>query len=129
MACLVEPGPERLVRPVDDIFVQHLMREMLDNTISEVAPMIGLVRLNHESFHKRQCEAYKYEIIGGNNSREALARLMKEKPLLSSDPNFKNRPVSVYSNLTNEEAQYLGIKHNRATHFIHEMTVQEKVMT
>ena len=128
--CLKEPSPPRLVRPVTAQFVKELKREMLENPTSDVAPMIGLVFLtNGEQFDRQHPEAYIYEVIGGNNSRKALQELIEEHPHLASEKPYCQWPVSVYSSLTDEQAQHLAIKHNRATHFTHAMTTQDKVRT
>ena len=88
---------------------------------------LSLCNFQEKCLIKKQPEAYTYEVIGGNNSRAALVEIQKKHPELTSNPNFRVRPVSIYSTLTDEEAQYLAIKHNRATHFTHSMTTQEKV--
>lgn len=126
--CLKEPSPPRLVHPVTAQFVKELKKEMLENPTSDVAPMIGLVFLiDGEQFDQQHPEAYSYEVIGGNNSRKALQELIEEHPHLASEKPYCQWPVSVYSNLTDEQAQHLAIKHNRATHFTHAMTTQDKV--
>jgi len=89
--------------------------------------MIRLLLEEEEDFDKLHPEAYTYEIIGRNNSRCALELIHKEHPELATDSNFHTRPVSVYQNLTDDEAQYLAVKHNRATDFTHKMTTQDKI--
>lgn len=89
--------------------------------------MIRLLLEEEEDFDKLHPEAYTYEIIGGNNSRCALELIHKEYPELATDLNFHTRPVSVYQNLMDDEAQYLAVKHNCATDFTHKMTTQDKV--
>ena len=97
------------------------------NPTKGVTPMIRLLLDEEEDFDKLHPEAYTYENIGGNNSRCALELIHKEHPELATDLNFHTRPVSVYQNLTDDEAQYLAVKHNRATDFTHKMTTQDKV--
>jgi hypothetical protein len=64
-----------------------------------------------------------YEIIGGNNSRIALQELTKEHP----DNNlFTSRMVAVYVGLSDQLVLRLASKHNRASGFTHEMTIQDK---
>ena len=89
--------------------------------------MIRLLLEEEEDFDKLHPEAYTYEIIGGNNSRCVLELIHKEHPELATDSNFHTRPVSVYQNLTDDEVQYLAVKHNCATDFTHKMTTQDKV--
>ena len=90
--------------------------------------MIGLVCQGEgEEFDAKHPESYMYETLGGNNSRTALVELLKENPALKDDKRFSHRMVSVYSNLTDEEAQLLAVKHNRQQSFVHSMTTQDKV--
>ena len=94
------PGHLHTIRPVDDIFVKHLKKEMLANPTTDVAPMIGLLVIPEgETFDKLHPEAYMYETLGGNNSRTALHELCRERPELASDDRFTRRMVSVYTNL------------------------------
>ena len=74
ISCLMEPGPSRLVRQVDRVFIDSLKKEMVSNLTSDVAPLIGLFRANQdENFDHLHPEAYTYETLGGNNSRLALS--------------------------------------------------------
>ena len=45
----------------------------------------------------------------------------------TQDPQFSSRLVSVYSRMTDEQAQHLAIQHNRATDFTCKMRTQDKV--
>ena len=78
--------------------------------------------------HRLHPEAYMYETLGGNNSRTALSELCSERVDLAEDQRYTRRMVSIYINLTDEEAQYLAIKHNRQQSFIHQMITQDKVL-
>lgn len=128
ISCLREPIASRLVRPVDKLFVDSLKKEMLLNPTMDVAPMIGLVCLRTgEEFDRLHPEAYTYETLGGNNSRTALSELLQENPELTADPRYTKHMVSVYCNLSDEEAQLLGVKHNRQQSFVHQTTTQDKV--
>ena len=73
VSCLVEPCVSRLLRPIDTIFVQSLKAAMKANPSSDVAPIVGMVKLDEgEEFQEAQKESYLYETLGGNNSRAAL---------------------------------------------------------
>ena len=110
------------------MFVECLKQEMLANPTTDVAPMIGLVRLQPGvEFDNLHPEAYTYETLGGNNSRTALAELLEENEQVKADPRYSRRLVSVYCNLTDEEAQLVAVKHNRQQSFVHQMTTQDKV--
>ena len=69
-----------------------------------------------------------YDTLGGNNSRIALKELLEEHPELHNNVRYTKRPVSVYSsNLSDEQAQLLALKHNRQQSFVHATTTQDKV--
>lgn len=123
------PSTSRAVREVDSLFIEHLKKEMVANPTTDVAPLIGLLILNDgEVFDRLHPEAYMYETLGGNNSRTALSELCSERVDLAEDQRYTRRMVSIYINLTDEEAQYLAIKHNRQQSFIHQMITQDKVL-
>ena len=130
ISCMKAPSTSRAVREVDTMFVEHLKKEMIANPTSDVAPLIGLLMLDDEEvFDRLHPEAYTYETLGGNNSRTALTELCNEREDLAADERYMRRMVSVYVNLTDEEAQYLAVKHNRTQSFVHQMTTQDKVNT
>ena len=91
--------------------------------------MIGLLRARKdEVFDQMHPEAYTYETLGGNNSRIALKELLEEHPEHHNDVQYTKRLVSVYSsNLSDEQAQLLAVKHNRQQSFVHTTTTQDKV--
>ena len=118
------PAPTRLLRPVDELFVESLKSAMKKNPSTDVAPMVGLVVLPEgEKFDEKHKESYQYETLGGNNSREALQALVQE----DENPVFRTRLVSVYQGLTDAEAFRLAARHNQATALHHDMTTWEKV--
>ena len=45
VSCLIEPQPARLLRPVDDLFVESLKLAMKANPSTDAAPIVGLVVL------------------------------------------------------------------------------------
>ena len=125
---LTSPSVNRLIRIPDDTFVSTLKAEMLRNRTNEVAPIIGLLELKKgEVFNKDDCDTYVYECIGGNHSRLAHQQILEENPDLNIDRHFSHRSVSIYVNLTDEQAQHLAHRHNRTTEFINVMTTQDKV--
>lgn len=124
VSCLVEPSPARLLRQVDEIFVESLKTAMKKNPSTDVAPIVGLVVLPEgEKFQESLKESYQYETLGGNNSRVALQSLVEE----DDRPIFRTRLVSVYEGLSDAEALTLAAKHNNATALHHEMLTWEKV--
>ena len=120
---LVEPGPTRLLRPVDPVFVDTLKAHMKRNPSRDVTPIVGLVQLpDGEEFQEDRKDIYLYETLGGNNSRAAMQELLDEEDL-----RFRTRLVSVYCHLTDNQALRLASKHNLATSVHHEMTTSDKV--
>lgn len=73
VSLLVEPASPRLLRKVDDLFVERLKEAMISNPSQDTAPIVGLVMLPRgEKFDESKRYSYQYETIGGNNSRAAL---------------------------------------------------------
>ena len=125
---LVSPATSRLIRTPDETFIEMLKAEMLTNRMNEVSPIIGVVQLKSgELFHKENATSYMYECIGGNHTRIALQQLINENKSLASDKHCTCRSVSVYVNLTDEQAQHVAHRHNRATEFVNKMITQDKV--
>ena len=101
---------------------------MLENPTADVQPILCLVRLKREDrFYPNIIEAYKYDTIGGNNSREAVQQLLKEHSELRNQRLYTHRLCSVYKQMAPTLALRMASKHNRATAFIHEMTTFDKV--
>ena len=107
--------------------IPHVMYELFYNTIGNTI-YTGLLELKKgEVFNKDECDTYVYECIGGNHSRLAHQQILEENPDLNTDRHFSHRSVSIYVNLTEEQAQHLAHRHNRTTEFINVMTTQDKV--
>lgn len=123
MTCLIEPVPNRLLRPVDPVFVGTLKSHMKRNPSRDVTPIVGLVQLaDGEEFQESRKDTYLYETLGGNNSRVAMQELLAE-----DDLRFRTRLVSVYSHLTDNQALRLASKHNLAASVHHDMSTSDKV--
>lgn len=94
----------------------------------DVQPLLCMVRLAaDQSFDPKCKEAYLYDTIGGNNSRDALQQLLKDQPRLSTNKLYTHRLCSVYRKMETHLALRLASKHNRATSFTHDMTAWDKV--
>ena len=123
VTCLVESQPNRLLRPVDPVFVDTLKSHMKSNPSRDVTPIVGLVWLpDGEEFQEDRKNTYLYKTLGGNNSRVAMQELLDE-----DDLRFRTRLVSVYCHLTDNQALRLASKHNLATSVHHEMSTSDKV--
>ena len=119
----MEPGPTRLLRPVDKVFVDTFKTHMKKNPSRDVTPIVGLVQLpDGEQFQENCKDVYLYETLGGNNSRVAMQELLDEEDL-----RFRTRLVSVYCHLTDNQALRLASKHNLATTVHHEMITSDEV--
>ena len=125
VSTLIEAPEHLLIRERKDAI---LKMEMIENPISDVQPILCIVSIGAgEHFDPKVKEGYVYETIGGNNSREALQQLMKDKPELCDNRLFTHRLCSVYSKMDTKLALRLASKHNRATNFSHDMTTWDKV--
>ena len=104
---LVEPAPERLVRPVNSDHVQFLTEEFRKNSTSFVM-LAGLVGEECEltTLAEPDC-GIEVETIGGNHSRIALQYLMASGQLVE-----EKVKVKLYHGLTNDEALEIGVYHN-----------------
>lgn len=112
------------------MFIDALKKKMTENATRDVQPLLCIVRLNEDQvFDENIKEAFVYETIGGNNSREAMQQLLSEKPDLKKKKIYTHRLCSVYSRMSNELALRLASKHNRASGFTHDMTTWDKVST
>lgn len=123
LSCLVEPIEKNSLREPDPVFIDSLKKEMLENPTTLVSPIVGLVCLRSgEEFDGKHPNSYKYQTIGGNNSRVALQGLSKKYP-----DKYQTRLVAVYVGLTDDLVLRLAATHNRATDFTHSMKTQDKV--
>ena len=65
----MEPAPARLLRKVDEFFIEWLKEAMMSNPSTDTAPIVGLVMLPPgKEFQESKLFTYQYETIGGNNS-------------------------------------------------------------
>lgn len=125
---LSEPSDSSLVREKDEMFIGRLKKEMMENPISDVQPILCIVNLPEGAvFQPSLKEAYTYKSIGGNHSREALQQLLKEHPNLKENKVYSHKLCSVYSDMDSNLVQRLASKHNRATSFSHSTTTWDRV--
>jgi hypothetical protein len=128
VSVLNEPSEEILLRAKSDVFIDVLKDEMLENPTRDVQPLLCIVRLKDgEEFDENVKEAYSYETIGGNNSREALQQLLAENPELKRKKTYSHRLCSVYTKMPQALALRLASKHNRASGITHDMCTWDKV--
>ena len=105
------PGQLHTVRPVD-VFVKELKKEMMVNSTTDLAPMIGLLILPEgENFDRFHPEAYLYETLGGKiRGQLFMHELCKERPELLSDNRFRqfytHQPLIKIKNLNGMNENY-----------------------
>ena len=125
---LSEPSDSSLVREKDELFITMLKKEMMENPISDVQPILCIVNLPEGAVFKPSLkEAYTYESIGGNHSREALQQILKEQPTLKENKVYSHKLCSVYSDMDSALVRWLASKHDRATSFSHSTTTWDRV--
>ena len=107
VSTLIEAPEHLLIRERKDVIVNQLKMEMIENPISDVQPILCIVSIGAGE-HLKVKEGYVYETIGGNNSREALQQLMKDKPELCNNRLFTHRLCSVYSKMDTKLALHLA---------------------
>ncbi len=124
----VMPPDNLLIRELNPHAVSCLKDEMLENSCADVQPILCIVVLKEDqSFDSILKEAYLYNTIGGNHSRQALQELIKERPQLAINKQFTHRLCAVYKPMDVKLARHLASKHNRATSFSHDMTSWDRV--
>lgn len=102
---------------------------MLANPTADVQPILCVVCLKEgEHFVEKYKEAYTYQTIGGNHSRQAMQELLQEHPNLRLKKVYTHRLCSVYCKMPNNLALRLALKHNRAGVFSHAVTTWDKVL-
>ena len=86
------PPPQRLLRKVDEIFVERLKDQLKADPTGPGVPPLALLCIDEtttERFREDLIQQYRYEVLGGLHSVEARKKLLEDHPgndnLLSSD--------------------------------------------
>ena len=80
VSSLKEPVSGDLLREKNEVFIETLKKEMIENPIGDVQPILCIVELSSsQEFDPQLKDGYQYTTIGGNNSREALQQILLEK--------------------------------------------------
>ncbi|XP_066294062.1 dentin sialophosphoprotein-like [Branchiostoma lanceolatum] len=111
--CLMEPAWMRLVRTADPQHVQTLKSAFLKSPGTTQTVLAGnIVGLSATDFDKNKMRSYRFEVLGGNHTRQALQEILETNPdALKSTYVHMN----VYCNLTEDLAKRVGIDHNKVT--------------
>ena len=111
---MVPPKDGRIIREIDENYLQHLEAKIKANPHAVVAPLVANITLPPGSqLEEGNLEYYEFEMIGGNHSRLVFQRLLSD-PLFQSNPAVTHRSAVVYANLNDDEALILGQEHNTA---------------
>ena len=101
---LTEPAPSRLLRKVDDVFVESLkLRLRQDPSGPGVPPLVVACKDvgKKEVFQHRHKDIYQYEVLGGLHGAKARQALLAEHP---EETAYARVYCIAYCGLTDEEA-------------------------
>ena len=124
MSALEEPPPPRLLRRVDEIFVDNLKKRLRSDPNAPGVPALAVTCKNVEKkelFKERHKDIYRYEVNGGLHSAKARQGLANENTI------FSTVQAVVYVGLSDEEALRLASRHNVNGHYNHRMTHRDYV--
>ena len=119
------PPPSRLLRNVDEKFLQMLVKEMEDNPYGTHEPLcLHIKNFSKEEFQTSRITEYKYEVLGGTHNVLATKNLHKKYP---DQVVFEKRYAWIYLGLSDDDALWLASMHNKSGSFRHGMTFQDEV--
>ena len=126
---LDEPESSRLLRKIDDLFVESLKQRLKQDPSGPGVPPLAVVCktvTKKEAFQDRLKDVYRYEVQGGLHGAKARQALFSENPEMTM---YARAYCTVYCGLSDEEALRLASRHNVNGHFIHKMTHRDYVST
>ena len=77
------PPQQRLLRKVDEIFVERLKDQLEADPTGPGVPPLALLCIDEtstERFREDLVQQYRYEVLGGLHSVEARKKLLKDYP-------------------------------------------------
>ena len=77
-------------------------------------------------FDTAKLHSYTYEVIGGAHNTTAAKKLNLQFP---ENPHYQFRYARIYVGLNDEEALWLGTRHNLTGEFRHSITFLEEVIS
>ena len=122
MPNLNEPPPSRLLRKVDNVFVEGLKLRIQNDPAAPGAPPLAVLCKDvakSDEFNERHKDVYQYEVLGGLHGARARQSLLTEHPGIDA---YSRVLCIVYCGLTDEEALRLASRHNINGHYKHKMT-------
>ena len=108
---MYEPSSTRRVRDIDLKYLKSLKAKAIAYPTLHVAPLMANIDQQITEFDSESLDKYKYEMIGGNHSREVFQSLIEE-PIYRLQKSYLYRLAAVYRGLTDKEALALGKQHN-----------------
>lgn len=109
---MLPPREGQTIRNIDAKYLKTLKERVITYPTAHVAPLLANVQLSSgQTFDPENLEAYQYEMIGGNHSREVFQMLIQD-PIYRLQNSFHCRLAAVYVGLSDEEALSLGKQHN-----------------
>ena len=113
---MIPPQEGQAIRDIDMKYLKTLKERIVTYPTAHVAPLLANVQLSTgQSFDADDLEAYQYEMIGGNHSKEVFQMLVKDPILYRLQKSFLFRLAAVYTGLTDKEALAFGRQHNRTS--------------
>ena len=124
---LHEPPPSRLLRKIDNVFVEGLMQRLKEDPAGPGVPPLAVSCKDVakiELFQQRHKDVYQYDVLGGLHGAKARQALLAEHP---EETVYARAYCIVYCGLTDEEALRLASRHNINGHYNHKMTHRDYV--
>ena len=122
------PSPNRMIRQVDEQFLEKLKKNMERHPNGSYEPLYLVIKdiRKKEDFSKDNVDRYNYEVLGGTHNVLATQQMLEKHP---DSTVFRGRYARLFVGLSDEEALWLASRHNSSGCFRHEMTFQDEAST
>lgn len=120
------PSQSRMIRPIDEKFAESLIDEMTRMPEGNYEALFILCKdcESKADFDTAKLHSYTYEVIGGAHNTTAAKKLNIQFP---ENPHYRFRYARIYVGSNDEEALWLGTRHNLTGEFRHSITFLEEV--
>ena len=114
-----------MIRPIDEKFVD--LQEMTRMPEGNYEALFILCKYceSKADFDTAKLHSYTYDVIGGAHNTTAAKKLNVQFP---ENPHYQFRYARIYVGLSDEEALWLGTRHNLTGEFRHSITFLEEVI-
>ncbi|KAL5011224.1 hypothetical protein ScPMuIL_011692, partial [Solemya velum] len=128
---LKQPNWQHLLREPKRFHVEDLKKEFLLNPCNYFTLMVvNIPDVTKDIFSVAEINNYELETIGGNHTRVALQELLTDCQVSEDKKKFFGKKlVSVYGDLSNDEARRIGNDHNSVHKFVMGMTFISRVIS